>query len=86
MKLEWEKEKELSNSGLLGTLHLYPSHSLFYLFAHSSALYSHSARVGRVIFEIGGPNLRPEIAHAGSSLSRFRLPLPLTPLTSIYLQ
>lgn len=30
---------------------------------------SRRARMGRVILEIGGPNLRPEIAHAGSSFS-----------------
>lgn len=35
------------------------------------------AKMGRVIFEIGGPNLRPEMAHAGASRSIPSPPLPL---------
>lgn len=33
------------------------------------------ARVGRVIFEIGGPNLRPEIAHAVMKLAAAKIPV-----------
>lgn len=32
---------------------------------NSNELISLRAKMGRIIFEIGGPNLRPEMAHAG---------------------
>jgi hypothetical protein len=46
-------------------------------------LYVYRARMGRVILEIGGPNLRPEIAHAGSFSRSCRPFLRLFPFLAV---
>jgi len=58
MRRVWVKERELSSFGQLGPSRSFPS---------INVLISFSARVpiGRVIFEIGGPPIREELARDG---------------------